>query len=210
MSLRWRSRCTGGWRSRSTSWPWRSDRRPTAGRQHASPRPDATEPTVAGASVPGGQRLGRPARCGPARPDGARPRRSPVWTARRPGSGPPPSPAAASPDRPHHSRPPRRPVHGGRARRPAQAPSRWPSPAVPHPPRPAAAQAGFGRGELAGSPTPPAYAIGSSLVRSGRLISGTVVARSPPNNSWVRILIDSVWVPAANATVSWPSTSGST
>ena len=43
-SLRWRSRCTEGWRSRSTSWPWRSDRRPTAGRQHASPRPDATEP----------------------------------------------------------------------------------------------------------------------------------------------------------------------
>src|SRR5215212_6801443 len=30
-SLRWRSRRTGGWRSRSTNWPWRSDRGPTAG-----------------------------------------------------------------------------------------------------------------------------------------------------------------------------------
>ena len=26
-SWRSRSRCTGGWRSRSTSWPWRSDAR---------------------------------------------------------------------------------------------------------------------------------------------------------------------------------------
>jgi IS6 family transposase len=56
-SLWWRSRCTGGWRSRSTSWPWRSDRRPTAGRQHASPRPDATEPhCVAGPAHAGGWR----------------------------------------------------------------------------------------------------------------------------------------------------------
>src|SRR5512132_3548526 len=47
-SWRWRSRCTGGWRSRSTSWPWRSDRRPTAGRQNASLRPDATEPRSLG------------------------------------------------------------------------------------------------------------------------------------------------------------------
>ena len=43
-SLRWRSRCTEGWRSRSTSWPWRSDPRPHGGRQHASAPPDATEP----------------------------------------------------------------------------------------------------------------------------------------------------------------------
>jgi hypothetical protein len=47
-SSRWKSRCTGGWRSRSTSWPWHSDRRPRRGRQHASPRPDATEPCSSG------------------------------------------------------------------------------------------------------------------------------------------------------------------
>jgi len=51
---------------------------------------------------------------------------------------------------------------------------------------------------------------GSSLPRSGRLTSDTVVNPPIPNSSWVCILTDSVWEPAANVTVSWPSTSGST
>jgi hypothetical protein len=50
---------------------------------------------------------------------------------------------------------------------------------------------------------------GSSLARSGRLTSGTVVAPSRPNSSRVGSFTDSVRVPAANATVSCRSTSGS-
>jgi hypothetical protein len=57
---------------------------------------------------------------------------------------------------------------------------------------------------------PAAYQIRSSLPRSGRLTSDMVVNPPDPNSSWVCILTDSVWVPAANVTVSWPSTSGST
>jgi hypothetical protein len=57
---------------------------------------------------------------------------------------------------------------------------------------------------------PAAYQTRSSLPRSGCLTSDTVVNPPVPNSSWVPILTDSVWVPAANVTVSWPSTSGST
>ena len=57
---------------------------------------------------------------------------------------------------------------------------------------------------------PAAYQTRSSLPRSGCLTSDTVVNPPVPNSSWVCILTDSVWVPAANATVSWPNTSGST
>jgi hypothetical protein len=42
---------------------------------------------------------------------------------------------------------------------------------------------------------------GSSLARSGRLTSGTVVASSRPNSSRVGSFTDSVRVPAANAVV---------
>jgi hypothetical protein len=49
---------------------------------------------------------------------------------------------------------------------------------------------------------PAAYQIRSSPPRSGCLTSDTVVNPSAPNNSWVCILTDSVWVPAANVTVS--------
>jgi hypothetical protein len=57
---------------------------------------------------------------------------------------------------------------------------------------------------------PAAYQIRSSLPRSGCLTSDTVVNPPVPNSPWVCILTDSVWVPAANVTVSWPNTSGST
>jgi hypothetical protein len=57
---------------------------------------------------------------------------------------------------------------------------------------------------------PAAYHIRSSLPRSGCLTSDMVVNPPVPNSSWVCILTDSFWVPAANVTVSWPSTSGST
>jgi len=60
---------------------------------------------------------------------------------------------------------------------------------------------------LLGCP-PPTDRLVAALVRSLDQRHG----REPPvpNSPWVCILTDSVWVPAANVTVSWPSTSGST
>jgi len=45
---------------------------------------------------------------------------------------------------------------------------------------------------------------------SGCRESGITVTGSPPKRSSIRIFTDSVWLPAANTTLSWPMTSGST
>jgi hypothetical protein len=68
---------------------------------------------------------------------------------------------------------------------------------------------------LAGLSTPATFCcarrrpIGSSSHRSVCLTNRTVVICSPPNGSRACILTDSVWAPAANTTVLWP-TFGST